>query len=236
MADEIALTGGRVTAGVVRVGDTVRRPIKDRAQVHSLLRHLEEFGLASTPRFLGIDDKGREVLSYLAGDVPSDLGHYDDPTLCAAAALLRQFHDATERFPAVIASGSEVMCHNDWGAHNAVFRDGRPIGIIDFDTLRPGLRLWDLGYSAISWLDLGNDDYTGDEQIRRIGIFCAGYGRPDYHASLLAAFCVARQTALSVAGRAKGDLKLAEWAEGCAHWTIKNVVERLLPTGMIPGG
>lgn len=235
MAEEIKLQGGRITAGVVRVGETVRRPISgDRSQVHQLLRHLELAGLAATPRCLGIDEQGREILSFLPGEVPADLGHYDDGQLRAAAGLLRQFHDATADFPAVVAAGAEVMCHNDWGPPNAVFRAGLPVGIIDFDTLRPGLRLWDLGYSAISWLDLGDDSYTGDEQLRRLQVFVEGYGRPEYSVALLAAFCVARQTALAAAGRAQGKLELAEWAEATARWTVANVTERLLPTGMMP--
>ncbi|MFG1755530.1 hypothetical protein [Streptosporangium sandarakinum] len=49
---EIPLVGGDVTEGVVRVGDTVRRPVGPNAPlVHALLRHLEE----GAPRFLGID-------------------------------------------------------------------------------------------------------------------------------------------------------------------------------------
>ena len=40
MDQEVALIGGRATEGVVRIGDTVRRPIKARAPfVHELLRH-----------------------------------------------------------------------------------------------------------------------------------------------------------------------------------------------------
>ncbi|WP_423065201.1 hypothetical protein [Devosia sp. CN2-171] len=114
LTEEIELTGGRVTAGVVRVGETVRRPISaDRQQVHALLQHLEAAALTSTPRFLGVDDRGREILSFLPGTVPRDLGHYDDATLFDAAALLRQFHDATTDFPAVAAAAAEVMCHND---------------------------------------------------------------------------------------------------------------------------
>ena len=34
--------------------------------------------------------------------------------------------------------------------------------MIDFDTAAPGTRLWDLGYSVMSWLDLGDDGYTGN--------------------------------------------------------------------------
>ncbi|WP_435866505.1 hypothetical protein [Streptosporangium sandarakinum] len=53
---EIPLVDGDVTEGVVRVGDTVRRPVGPNAPlVHALLRHLEEVGFAGAPRFLGID-------------------------------------------------------------------------------------------------------------------------------------------------------------------------------------
>lgn len=232
---EIPLLGGRVTAGVVRVGDTVRRPVAaDRRVAQSLLRHLEARGFEATPRFLGIDPEGREILSYLPGEVPTDLGHYDDATLRAAAALLRRFHDATADFSDVHAIGAEVMCHNDWGPPNAVFVDGVPTGMIDFDTLQPGLRLWDLGYSAFTWLDLGYDAYTGAQQIGRLEVFAEGYGRDACSAQNIAAFAVARQTALSVAGKARGQTALAEWAAAAARWTIANVTEKLLPTGMMP--
>ena len=70
---EIELTGGRTTAGVVRIGDTVHRPISARSSfVHGILRHLEAKGFHGAPRFLGVDDKGREVLTFLPGDVPDE--------------------------------------------------------------------------------------------------------------------------------------------------------------------
>lgn len=231
----IPLTGGRVTPGVVRIGDTVRRPmLGDRTLAHALLTHLEQRGFDATPRFLGIDEEGREILSYLPGEVPADIGPYDERALTAAAGLLRRFHDATADFPALDGSGAEVICHNDWGPPNAVFVDGVPVGIIDFDTLKPGLRLWDLGYSAFGWLDLGDDGYTGDEQIERLRLFADAYGRDACSLETLAAFVVARQTALSAAGRAKGKADLAEWAAAAADWTVANITEKLLPTGMMP--
>jgi len=206
----------------------------DRSVAQALLRHLEAHGFEATPRLLGIDSEGREILSYLPGDVPLDLGHYDDATLRAAATLLRRFHDATAAFPDVQATGAEVMCHNDWGPPNAVFVDGVPTGIIDFDTVKPGLRLWDLGYSAFSWLDLGYDAYTGEQQIERLGVFADGYGRDACSAESIAAFAVARQTALSATGKAKGQTAMADWAAAAATWTVANVTEKLLPTGMMP--
>lgn len=126
------------------------------------------------------------------------------------------------------------MCHNDWGPPNAVFVDGKPAGIIDFDTLKPGLRLWDIGYSAVSWLDLGDDAYSGAEQVRRLEVFASAYGADKCSAAQVAVFAVARQTALAVAGRARGQHEMAEWAEMIAAWTVANVIEQLSPTGMMP--
>jgi hypothetical protein len=60
-----------VSPGVVRVGDTVRRPIGPHtAAVHALLSYLHAAGFAGAPRPLGIDEQGREVLSFIPGTVP----------------------------------------------------------------------------------------------------------------------------------------------------------------------
>jgi hypothetical protein len=51
--DEQKLAGGAQTAGVVRVGATVRRPLHARsAYVHELLGHLERVGFTGAPRFV----------------------------------------------------------------------------------------------------------------------------------------------------------------------------------------
>ncbi|WP_117196396.1 phosphotransferase enzyme family protein [Rhizobium terrae] len=229
---ETPLTGGRITPGVVRVGDTVRRPISsDRSSVHRLLAHLEALGFDGVPRFQGVDPQNREILSFLPGEVPRDLDHFSDAQLVSAAGLLRRFHDATAGFELVRQQNAEVMCHNDWGPSNAVFRDGVPYGIIDFDTVTPGPRLWDLGYSAFAWLDLGSPDYTGEEQVRRLAVFADGYGKPDCSAAQVAVYAVARQTALASWARARGDTEMTEWATAAALWTARNVTEQLLPTG-----
>jgi hypothetical protein len=51
--------------------------------VRALLRHFEAVGFHGAPRLLGIDDRGRDVLSYLDGDVyvgPDEVGDPgDDP-------------------------------------------------------------------------------------------------------------------------------------------------------------
>lgn len=226
------LSGGRSTRGVVRIGNTVRRPImRDARFGHACLLHLESIGFPHAPRFQGIDEGGREILSFIPGVVPSDLGSYSDDQLAAAANLLRRFHDATAAMPAIRAGGFEVACHNDWAPTNTVFADDLPVAMIDFDTAQPGERLWDLGYSAFTWLDLGNYDHAPAEQVRRLGVFSAAYGHVECTVSRIAAYALTRQTVLAASTRARGKIEIAEWAASCADWTALNIVERLMPTG-----
>lgn len=173
--DEVRLHGGRVTEGVVRVGDTVRRPQKaNTAFVRDLLSYLDEQGFDGAPRSLGADELGRETFSYLPGEAPAELDpDLSDGALVKAARLIRRFHDATAGSP--LAGDQETVCHNDLSPCNFVFRDGHPIGIIDFDAAAPGSRFDDLGYAIFLWLNLGTDGRDPDEQARRIQLFCEAY-------------------------------------------------------------
>ncbi len=56
---------------VIRVADTVRRRSTGPA-VHALLGYLERVGFRYSPRLLGVDEHGREVLSYLPGSSGRD--------------------------------------------------------------------------------------------------------------------------------------------------------------------
>jgi hypothetical protein len=125
---EVPLSGGRRTAEVVRVGDTVRRPSKPNSQlVRTLLMQLRDHGFDGAPRYLGSDGHGREVFSFLLGDVPSDLDPaIPDDTLAAAARLIRRFHDATAGTE--LSGVSEVVCHNDLSPCNFVCREDKPVG------------------------------------------------------------------------------------------------------------
>ncbi|KRC33287.1 hypothetical protein ASE15_16055 [Oerskovia sp. Root22] len=100
------MTGGN-SSTVVRSGDTVRRTAGPwTPTVHALLRHLRAHGITEVPEPLGTDEQGREVLSYLPGDVanyPLPLWVWDESVLRDAGALLRRVHDASIGFLAATA-------------------------------------------------------------------------------------------------------------------------------------
>jgi len=215
MQQEVTLIGGRTTEGVVRVGDTVRRPLKPGAPfVHELLQHLEERGFGGAPRFLGIDIAGREVLSFLPGSVPAELGHFSDAQLMAAARLLRQLHDATA--DCALRDGHEVVCHGDASPCNCVFVDEVPTAFIDFDGAHAGSRLEDAGYAAWLWMDIGNDDLAAELQSHRIADFFRHYGAAPEDA---VPAIVAAQSALAERTDSTG---VRDWANGCRAWVERN--------------
>lgn len=100
--EEVPLTGGTVAAAVVRVGGTVRRSV-DRwsPATRALLAHLEQAGFAGAPRFEGVDDAGREVLSWIEGvpaTRPWPRALQTDEGVRRFARLLREFHEAVRTF------------------------------------------------------------------------------------------------------------------------------------------
>jgi aminoglycoside phosphotransferase (APT) family kinase protein len=166
---EEELTGGNVSK-VVRIGDTVRRSTGPwTPTIQRLLAHVRAKGLLWVPEPLGLDEAGREVLSFIRGTVPYDMPEWirKEQVLADVARALRQWHEATVDFSAPDAqwglpptSPREVVCHNDFAPYNCVFRDGRFVGAIDFDACSPGSRIWDLAYAAYRFVPLlpGPDD------------------------------------------------------------------------------
>lgn len=174
---ERPLTGGRLTTGVVQVGDTVRRPASAASRfVARLLACLAEKGFDGCPRHLGWDDQGRDVLSFLPGHVPARWRRFNDTQIHAAAVMLRRMHEATRDLAAEIGGG-EVICHHDPGPNNTIFRRGQPVAFIDFDFAAAGQPIEDVAYMAWSWcLSSRPDREPATEQARQVRVLADAYG------------------------------------------------------------
>lgn len=193
---EVPLSGGDVSEGVVRVGDTVRRPLRAHsAAVHGLLRHLESVGFDGAPRVLGIDERGREVLSWVPGEAPRQpLPRYavSEEALRGVGRLLRRYHEAVVSYgvPDGVAwdgetsnldGEPEVIGHCDVTPENVVFRDQVPVALIDFDLARPTTRLFDVVTALRHWGPIA-DPADRDALLyrvdvgRRLRVLCDAYG------------------------------------------------------------
>jgi hypothetical protein len=123
-----------------------------------MLLHLESVGFAGAPRFLGHDQRGRQVLSYVDGTVHSgshppwiDDDAANARVLGRVSALVRELHDALQGFDP--PPGVEVFRplpvpgaswnHADVHYANTAFRDETPVGFIDFDFCAPADRMYD---------------------------------------------------------------------------------------------
>jgi hypothetical protein len=172
---EVPLTGGISTPGIVRVGETVRRPLKpDADYVQALLEHFEAAGFDGAQRFLGIDSDNRAILTYIEGIVPPHNGfELSEEAVRAGARLVREIHDLTAgtRF----AAGSEVACHPNLSQPNFVFRDMVPVAIIDWDGTAPGTRLRNL--ADFLWAFVHPGVYgEGDPATRKLRVAVDAYG------------------------------------------------------------
>ena len=177
---EMPLLGGQLTPGIVRVGNTVRRHPKDNAAfVHDLLLFLEDQGFGFAPRFLGMDEQGRDIYSYLEGQswLSSGSGLSDD-LLMQAASVIRSYHDIAAG--SQLAQGHEIVAHHELGPHNTIFQENRLIGFIDWDDAAPGTRLCDLANAVYNYVDVSHwANQAANEQARRIQLMCVAYGWDD---------------------------------------------------------
>lgn len=177
-------------------GDVVRRRTGPwTPAVHDLLNYLEQIGFPYSPRVLGLDDEGCELLTFIPGDSGTQGWSRVVPEagLAAFARMLRTYHDAVADYrptttewatvPRQIQAG-ELICHGDFGPWNVVWQDATPVGILDWDLAGPRPASYDLAYAleyvapfradeeCVRWL--GHPE-PPDRQ-RRIELFAESYG------------------------------------------------------------
>lgn len=183
---------------VVRLGDTVRRPVRPWTRtIHALLRHLEDAGFAGAPRVVGdgFDAHGSEVLTY----VPGESAHphaWSDEGVWRVGGLLRDLHAATAGFrPPPDArwqpwwmhrdGPGSIVAHCDAGPWNVIARDGLPVAFIDWELAGPADRL-DEVVAAAWWNAQLHDDDVAERhglpdaagRARQFGLFLDGYRLP----------------------------------------------------------
>lgn len=194
---EEALPGGN-TDGAVRIGGVVhKRAAPWTPSVHALLRHLEDAGIDGVPRVLGFDEQGRQMLTYLPGEMIGDRADWPawaraDSTLVQVGHWMRRVHDASAVFPPPkderwftgrTMRPGWIVGHQDAAPYNAVMDGDRLVGFFDWDTASPSPREDDLGFSALVWVPLTAPDPDDDpdahdvkDRSRRLHLLLDAYG------------------------------------------------------------
>ena len=176
---------------VIRRGDEVERALPDGWKAsHAVLRHLEAKGFPYSPRLIRHDDS-HEWLTFMPGQsIPADLAGYRDLSLVVqVGGLIRQYHDAMSDFvpPDDVVWGPtigllepiEVICHRDIAPWNVIVNNkGDLTGLIDWDLVQPGPRIWDLAYAAwrFGLLEENGDYGSTADRARRITTLLDAYG------------------------------------------------------------
>jgi hypothetical protein len=245
-AREIRLPGGGMDGAVLAAGTVRRTSGPWTPTIQRLLQHLRAQGVDTVPLPLGTDDRGRDVTQHVAGEVPAypmPAWVWDDGVLRDAAVLLRRVHDASTSFDRAggvwrlpAREPAEVVCHNDAAPYNMVFREGRLVGLIDWDTASPGPRSWDLAYLAYRLVPLGPDGadpgpVPPEERRRRLRLLCEAYGTADLPGLVHTVVVRLRELARFTRDRADGDPELrrhtdlylrdAAWVEKHAQTLIR---------------
>jgi hypothetical protein len=193
---EVPLSGGRETT-VWRRGDLVLREGKPwSATVLAFLRHLEAEGFDAAPRVIGtgFDAQGRETLGFIEGELlhPAPWREEDFPVI---GSMLRRLHTAGRAFrvpddavwpPSFLrglGTSHAVFGHCDPTPGNILVREGRPVGLIDWDNAGPVDPLIELAHCCWTNAQLYDDDVaerqglaSAETRARHVKLICEGYG------------------------------------------------------------
>jgi Phosphotransferase enzyme family len=145
---------------VLRIGETVRHPREAWTEsVHALLEYLRANGFDQAPAPMGMSGEHEEI-SFIEGDSGDEACRLvaTDEAVAAVAQLLRRYHDTVAAWQPEIppvwydgqvgtGTGDQLVCHGDVGPWNLVWRDGRLVGLIDWEYATVGTRRTDIAYA-----------------------------------------------------------------------------------------
>jgi hypothetical protein len=152
-------------------------------------------GFEGAPRVVGegFDEHGREVLTYVEGEVIHP-ATWSDEAIHEMGSLMRRLHDATASFQPPMGAlwrpwfGREVgapntIGHCDAAPWNVIWRDRKPAALIDWEAAGPVDRLTEVAMAAWYNAQLYDEDVAemnglpeAGHRLRQVRIFADAYG------------------------------------------------------------
>jgi tRNA A-37 threonylcarbamoyl transferase component Bud32 len=218
MNEGIPLTGGRVTKNVTKIGKFVHRPCCNNSSfVHNTLLWKEKKNPTIAPHFIGIDDDGREIITFLEGYSPDNLGNFSNKQLYNAGKIINNLHNVLSDFPD--CKYDQTVCHNDLSPCNFMFQNDAPYAVFDWDTAEIGDPMNDLAYSIWMWCDIGNREQSIELVNDKINSIMDGYGIKRFDISDKIIEQMERHDNLAI-GKEEW-VNFRQWVKECKEWVIK---------------
>jgi hypothetical protein len=168
---------------VWRFGDTVHRATGPwTPAVHALLDYLAP-RLPHIPRVIGLDEGGREILTFLPGEIVD----IDDDEALSPAQLVslvrwtQQLHREVAGFDHpgpwrfFPVESPTLVGHNDIAPYNACFEGDELVGVFDWDFAGPSTPLLELAFIAWNCVPLWSDVGT-ESAAERLELIASTYG------------------------------------------------------------
>ncbi len=177
--EEIPFASGESNQKVVKVGNTVRKePSENSELVRKVMTVLSNNNFQYSPKHLGIDQKEREIMTYIEGQ---QMNHTEITLglMRQTLEVLKQFHDIFST--SELSQDQETLLHTDYAPWNLIVKEGKLVGVIDFDKVTPGKRIYDVAYICWNLLDIGSKDsnFTEEEIFKYLPILINAYGEID---------------------------------------------------------
>ena len=232
MCEEIPLTGGRITLGVVKKGNQVLRPLCTNSTfVHDVLKWLEKKMVDLAPKFIGLTNDEREIISFLDGTSPDNIGWFSDNQLYEAGKIIKRLHDNLSDFPG--CTDGKTVCHNDLSPCNFMFLNDLPYTVFDWDASTIDDPINDIAYAIWLWLDIGFDDVyddgCGPNTPSVIGkkakIMLDAYGLEKEKRNILIFKIYEQMQRVSFSTKLENRMDAHEWANNCEKWLRKYQAE-----------
>jgi thiamine kinase-like enzyme len=220
METEIALEGGRVTSSVTRKGNYVYRACCSNSPfVHKILKWIESKDSTIIPHFIGINDDGREIITFLEGQAPKDLGDFSEKQLFEAGKLIKYLHIILADYPD--CKKGQTVCHNDLSPCNFMFINDIPYAVFDWDAAAIGDPMDDLAYAVWMWCDIGNLEQSVEKVNAKIKNMIQGYDAKQFDIKNKIINQIDR-VGRSMWPTQEQTGNVRSWTNACKEWIVNN--------------
>lgn len=131
---------------------------------YDFLRLMENNNCDYVPKYLG-QQNGLDYFSYIDGTTKLSVYECSDDEIKQAVNILKTINNISKK-----ALGGKVYVHGDLSQMNIIFKDGKMMGIIDWDSCHIGEEYYDFIYLFWTLTNIGSYTRNNEKIFERLGM------------------------------------------------------------------